>query len=133
MVTWVSNPKIRLTFKRTSDPEEQKAIKEGKVKLFVGLYINDSRLLMGVDYFKHPLYATALAFDIVEEVDLEAALMSLKKSNLRLEVPHCDDHNHQPPYMFGTTQKQVEMKINGSDGADDLCYYYIVPSLYKRR
>ena len=127
MVTWVSNPKIRLTFKPTNDPEEQRLVKEGKVSLFVGLYINDSRLLMGVDYFKHPLYATALAFDIVEEADLEAALMSLKKSNLRQDVPNCSDkHDHQPPYMFGTTQKQVEMKYSDSN------YYYIVPSLYKR-
>ena len=48
MVTWINNPKIKIELKGSKPLQE----------VFVGLYINDSRLTMGVDYYKHPLYAT---------------------------------------------------------------------------
>lgn len=46
--TFINNPKMRLELKGTKPLQE----------IFVGLYINDSRLTMGVDYYRHPLYAT---------------------------------------------------------------------------
>ena len=42
-------------------------------QIFIGLYVKDSRLILGVDYYKDPLYATPLAFDIVTEEELQAA------------------------------------------------------------
>ena len=38
-------------------------------QVFVGLYIKDTRLVLGFDYFKDPLYKTPLAFDIVAAED----------------------------------------------------------------
>lgn len=42
-------------------------------QIFIGLYVKDSRLILGIDYYKEPLYATPLAFDIVTEKELQAA------------------------------------------------------------
>jgi Calpain family cysteine protease len=114
MVTWVSNPKIKMTFE-SDKPAAQ---------VFIGLYINDSRLVMGIDYFKHPLYATALAFDVVTDEELVNATKNLKKADLPKNVPDALTEVLQPPYMFGTTQLEVTLKTNTS--------YYVVPSLWKR-
>lgn len=46
MGTWVSNPKVKLKLKDTNTS------KNGYYDLFIGLYINDSRLSLGFDYFK---------------------------------------------------------------------------------
>ena len=45
MGTWVNNPKIKLSWN-----EKTKA--SGYVEIFVGLYIRDSRLKLGFDFFK---------------------------------------------------------------------------------
>jgi hypothetical protein len=49
-------------------------------QIFVGLYVKDSRLILGIDYYKDPLYATPLAFDIVTEEELQAATKSVSTS-----------------------------------------------------
>ena len=47
MGTWISNPKIKLKLKANEG-----AITPQYRQVFIGLYIRDSRLTMGVDYFK---------------------------------------------------------------------------------
>lgn len=49
-------------------------------QIFVGLYVKDPRLILGIDYYKDPLYATPLAFDIVTEEELQAATKSVSTS-----------------------------------------------------
>ena len=122
MGTWISNPKIKLRL----DPDLNKS---GYAEVFVGLYINDSRLTMGFDYFKDPLYTNPLAFDLVTEKEFEA----MSKDRALIPGSATDQVSGaaaevtpsvQPPYMFGTTQIEIFLKT-GTD-------YYIVPSLYKR-
>ena len=119
MTSWLSNPKLR--FKLNS-------AKPGPVQVFVGLYIKDSRLTMGFDYYKDPLYATPLAFDIVTKSFLDGFEKPLGKEATidkgRVVVGRPDAKPRQAPYNFGTTQ--VEIMLDPSEE------YFIVPSLYKR-
>ena len=39
--------------------------------------MKDSRLVLGVDYYKDPLFATPLAFDIITEDELKQATQSV--------------------------------------------------------
>ena len=73
MGTWFSNPKIQFKIKGPAGK---------KVPVFVGLYIRDSRLTMGFDYFKDPLYATPLGFDIVTKEVFEAMEAADKRKNI---------------------------------------------------
>ncbi|KAJ1399835.1 hypothetical protein B484DRAFT_245813 [Ochromonadaceae sp. CCMP2298] len=71
MGTWVSNPQIKFRLER--DPGSAPDSVEYR-QVFVGLYTKDSRLSMGVEYYKDPLYATPLAFDIVTDVSAKTRL-----------------------------------------------------------
>ena len=44
--------------------------------------MKDSRLILGVDYYKDPLFATPLAFDIVTENELKTATESVSDTIL---------------------------------------------------
>ena len=73
MGSWISNPKVKFAVKG----------KKGEFKrVFVGLYTHDSRLTLGFDYYKDPLYSTPLAFDIITADEFElphgSAPMSLE-------------------------------------------------------
>jgi hypothetical protein len=109
MSSWVNNPKIQLRL--ASNDEEYKQI-------FVGLYINDTRLTLGAEYFKDALYCNPLAFDIVPLSDVE------RIASERSLINEGSRSRKQPPYMFGTTQIEVRLKTNTD--------YVVVPSLYKR-
>eukprot|EP01041_Mallomonas_annulata_P003480 gene3480-6926_t len=129
MTTWLSNPKIKFTVKETR-------------KIFVGLYIKDSRLTLGVDYYKDPMYEVGIGFDIVRQnefdlsfkerversTDTGTAVTDPKATDVAIIGSHpytaISKQSKQPPYMFGTTQ--VETEIPPGE-------YYIVPSLYKRK
>jgi len=73
MGTWFSNPKIKFKIKGEAGK---------KVPVFVGLYIRDSRLTMGFDYFKDPLYATPLGFDIITK----EAFGAMESADKRKEI-----------------------------------------------
>ena len=119
MGSWISNPKIRM--KIDGEKADYKHV-------FVGLYTRDSRLNLGVDYFKDPVYSTPLAFDIVTAEDFE------KSSKDRVFIPFSSKHKPGPgeeaqlvkqsPYNFGNTQIECYLQA----GVD----YYIVPFLHKR-
>lgn len=122
MGTWITNPKFKLRLER--DPA-QPVVEDEYKQVFVGIYIKDSRLTLGFDYYKDPLYATPITFDIVTEKELQDP-----NPKIREIVPNGYRYENkkgsvkQPPYNFGTTQVEVFLKV----GVD----YYIVPSLYKR-
>eukprot|EP01038_Epipyxis_sp_PR26KG_P009214 gene9214-12425_t len=130
MGTWISNPKIKF---RMGDEKKDPTAKAVYRRVFVGLYIKDSRLTMGFDYFKDPLYSTPLAFDIVTDKYLDETnpknrekipngyLTSPIESKLVKDDPN---QASQAPYNFGTTQIEVYLEVGVT--------YYIVPSLYKR-
>lgn len=139
MGSWVSNPKIK--FKLEGEKGTFK-------RVFVGLYTNDSRLTLGFDYYKDPLYATPLAFDVItaEEFELQAG----KRTHIpRSRKPEADEAQlsepcvaekdaksaadkvafegtlaKQAPYNFGSTQVECFLEA----GVE----YYLVPFLYKR-
>jgi hypothetical protein len=127
MGTWTTNPRVKLMITDSSNDNSS-----DHRQVFVGIYIRDSRLLLGADYYKDPLYATPLAFDIVTEEELlsanQANSTNIKYGWLDLSTSSTDGPQpavSQPPYMFGTTQVEVYLKVN--------TVYYIVPSLYKRK
>jgi Ca2+-binding EF-hand superfamily protein len=73
------------------------------------------------------LYATPITFDIVTAEHINTNNPDPKKhAVIPLQQPQRDETKLvlQPPYNFGTTQVEVNLKV----GVD----YYIVPSLYKR-
>eukprot|EP01033_Poteriospumella_lacustris_P005213 gene5213-3723_t len=137
MGTWITNPKFKLRLETnpagsgvgkgaaaaaTSGGQEYRAV-------FVGLYIKDSRLTMGFDYYKDPLYATPLTFDIVSAAELTGSNATQK--NIPKAVRYYPFRGGQgpeacaqPPYNFGATQVEVYLQPNED--------YYIIPSLYKR-
>lgn len=51
MGTWISNPKFRLRVEQTT-ANDSDAKQEERREVFVGLYITDSRLSLGYDYYK---------------------------------------------------------------------------------
>lgn len=118
MGTWITNPKFKLRLEGT----------EGCRQVFVGIYIKDSRLTLGYDYYKDPLYATPLTFDIVTEAELKDPDPKRRECipmGFRSEIAgKWQGQVRQAPYNFGTTQIEVYLQV----GVD----YYIVPSLYKR-
>ena len=111
MDTWMGNPRIRLFIKgQPGDaPDAQKQV-------FVGLYIKDTRLTLGFDYYTDPLYATALAFDIVAEDELMKASKQsgevIKESNIVTTTLKDQKKTlvKQPAYMYGTTQVIVSTR-----------------------
>jgi hypothetical protein len=123
MGTWITNPKFRLRI--DSSPGQENPT---YVEVFIGLYIKDSRLTRGFDYFKDPLYATPLTFDVVTSAELSKASTAPSKivsDAVRfLPINHGSNDCAQPPYNFGATQLELFLKPNVD--------YYIVPSLYKR-
>jgi Ca2+-binding EF-hand superfamily protein len=110
MGTWINNPKIVFKLDAVDGKKFQ--------KVFVGLYIKDSRLTMGFDYYKDDLYSTPLSFDIVTKNEFD------KQAKERSKVPYSKNEGKQPPYNFGSTQIEIELECG--------IEYYIVPSLYKR-
>jgi Ca2+-binding EF-hand superfamily protein len=74
-------------------------------------------------FSQDPLYANAIAFDIVTEKELTTNNPNSKDREIISFQPN-GERVKQPPYNFGTTQIQVNLKV----GVD----YYIVPSLHKR-
>eukprot|EP01040_Poterioochromonas_malhamensis_P005074 gene5074-5439_t len=116
MGTWISNPRFKFRLEPDGRKEEYRSV-------FIGIYIKDSRLCLGFDYFKDPLYATPIAFDIVTEAELNTNKPNAKDREI-IPLQPTGKAVHQPPYNFGTTQVEVELKV----GVD----YYIVPSLYKK-
>jgi Ca2+-binding EF-hand superfamily protein len=93
--------------------------------MFVGLYINDSRLTLGQEYYRDPLYATPLAFDIIprRSFDKDFGLAPGGKGGKGSSVKDLD--SYEAPYNYGTTQKEeIMLKANEE--------YYIIPSLYTR-
>jgi hypothetical protein len=120
MGTWISNPRFKFRLEKEagmSDDEYR--------QVFIGIYIKDARLCLGSEYYKDPLYARRIAFDIVPEEELKKAASGKK---INLSVISCEQPNGklipQPPYNHGTTQVEVFLKV----GVD----YYIVPSLSHR-
>lgn len=121
MGTWITNPKFKFQLPKTP------GISGTELKhVFIGLYIKDSRMTLGYDYFKDPLYATPLTFDIVTSEELKNFDAKSKRTEISKskKVGDGDEKGKQPPYNFGTTQIEVFLET----GID----YYIVPSLYKR-
>ncbi|RYH31540.1 hypothetical protein EON65_02390, partial [archaeon] len=122
MGTWITNPKFKLRLERDAT---KPAVEDEYKQVFVGIYIKDSRLTLGFDYYKDPLYATPITFDIVTEKELQDPNPKIREfvpAGYRYE--NKQGNVKQPPYNFGTTQVEVFLKV----GID----YYIVPSLYKR-
>ena len=138
MSTWFSNPKIR--FNLSSADKTDKSFKQ----VFIGLSIKDTRLSLGVDYYKDPLYATALAFDVITVEKFKELEKSHKKAfdiedipesaviryddNLKVRMDYKDSTTKieakRTSYTFGTTQCELLLKANTE--------YIIVPSLCKR-
>ena len=141
MGSWISNPKVKFAVKG----------KKGEFKrVFVGLYTHDSRLTLGFDYYKDPLYSTPLAFDIItaDEFELphgkrthvprsrkaEANAAELSATCTPEAMAHKAPADEKPtfkdllakqaPYNFGSTQIECHLEA-GTE-------YYIVPFLYKR-
>ena len=110
MSSWVNNPKIPLRL--TGDGRNKYQ------RVFVGLYINDTRITLGAEYYKDALYCNPLAFDIVLVSDLG------KDASERVSIIEASGYRPQPPYMFGTTQIEVDLMVETD--------YVIVPSLFKR-
>lgn len=113
MGTWVSNPKLR--FRLDGQPGTKKEV-------FVGLYINDSRLTMGFDYFKDPLYANPLAFDIVTEADFNKSVKDREMIPGSIRPGKDTSANNtatakelttakQPAYNYGNTQIEVMLEV----------------------
>lgn len=126
MGTWVSNPRIKIRL------EKGKEEKEGEFReVFIGLYIQDTRMTMGGDYYKDPLYANPVAFDLVTEQELELPCEQRNPDKITNAARHISSNGKgegdvaQPPYNFGSTQIEAYLQV-GKD-------YYIVPSLYKQR
>ena len=135
MSTWVGNPKLKLTLAADpSDPDGAQA-----KQIFLGLYINDPRLVMGKEYYKDDLYRTAIGFDIVTENDVSVRVSKPKEGadditadditgsahvGKRLGDPE-SKRTKQPPYMYGSTQVETMLKV-GQD-------YFVVPSLRNRK
>lgn len=135
MGTWITNPKFKFRLEPEADAENASA--GGRfVEVFVGLYIKDSRLTMGFDYYKDPLYATPMTFDIVTAAQLHNATNATEEyipnawrtstpPPASSMAPAADTYRcKQPPYNFGAAQVQCFLQT----GVD----YYIIPSLYKR-
>jgi hypothetical protein len=121
MGTWITNPKFKLRIEAPSESQYK--------PVFVGLYIKDSRLTLGFDYYKDPLYATPLTFDIVTAADLScsnATQKTIPKAVRFFPIPANQKPEPclQPPYNFGAAQVEVFLQPNED--------YYIIPSLYKR-
>jgi hypothetical protein len=128
MGTWLSNPKIKIRL-NSKDKNGNQIGKPGELReLFIGIYIRDSRMTMGFDYYKDPLYATPLAFDVVTEEELKCSDPEKRKTVDRASYPPFrnaqSESVKQPPYNFGTTQVELMLRLDED--------YYIVPSLYKR-
>lgn len=128
MSTWLSNPKFKIRL----NSKGKSGVKIGNSgdlrEVFIGIYIRDSRMTMGFDYFKDPLYATPLAFDVVTEEELKFTDPEKRKTVDRASYPPYRNAESetvkQPPYNFGTTQAELMLRLDED--------YYIVPSLYKR-
>jgi len=123
MGSWISNNKIKFKLDAPAG-----AARGGFHRVFVGLYTTDSRLYLGADYYKDPLYSTPLAFDIVtsEQFDKPAKERTYIAGSSK-DLP--DAANPAKPvlqaaYMYGSTQIECFLQ----DGQD----YYIVPFLSKR-
>ncbi len=124
MGSWISNPKIKFSIK--SAKGEKKGIWK---HVFVGLYTHDSRLVLGKEYYKDPVYSTPLAFDVVTAAEFD------KKPSERLKIPFSSKHLpsesnpaapiHQAPYNYGNTQIECYLQADVD--------YYIIPFLFNRK
>lgn len=110
MDTWFSNPQISFSLSKPAD-------------LFIGLYINDSRLTLGAKFDADPLYKTRMAFDLVRK-DFLAEWKGFKTMKQAVTSRDGTIVTPQPPYFWTTTQLE-KSKLAAGD-------YVIVPSLIDR-
>lgn len=128
MSTWVGNPKLKLKLQPDPTAPDNKCR-----QVFVGLYINDPRLVLGKEYYTDPLYKTALGFDIVTEEDVEERMLKNPPQTLNVNVitgskrvgEEAVESTKQPPYMYGSTQVETMLTVGKE--------YYVVPSLRQRK
>ena len=71
--------------------------KEVHKQVFIGLYVKDSRLVLGVDYYRDPLYSTPLAFDVVSEEELSQATQSV--SDTIVDGTYCTYTNYKNAFF----------------------------------
>jgi hypothetical protein len=128
----VSNPKVRFKLKGSKGTYQ---------RVFVGLYTQDSRLSLGSDYYKDPLYSTPLAFDVItaDEFEVPAAQRKyvprsrkpddtcvVEKGDVEKEKEKTQQPlAKQAPYNFGSTQLECFLEADTE--------YFIVPFLYVYR
>ena len=110
MDTWYSNPQISFSLKKPAD-------------VFIGLYINDSRLTLGAKFDADPLYKTRMAFDMVRK-DFLKEWKGFKTMTHAVSAKDDKIITPQPPYFWTTTQLEKENLPAGD--------YFIVPSLIDR-
>eukprot|EP01035_Chromulina_nebulosa_P022786 gene22786-29502_t len=147
MGTWLTNPKIKFEFTFADKKQYTNMYR----LVFIGLYLKDGRLSMGADFYKDPLYATPLTFDIVTEEELNEFRGSLTKGDRFIrygyrgvygkdksfvpfdesvsqgsETANSNKSNKvkQPPYNFGSSAVELFLDVSQT--------YYLIPSLYKR-
>lgn len=120
MGTWISNPKIKINlnpFDRRIGKEDKSGGRKTR-QVFIGIYIKDSRLTKGGNYYKDPLYVNPVSFDIVTEDKVGLPDFKSREKIMPLNT------TSQPPYNHGAAQIETELEV----GID----YYIVPSLLNR-
>ena len=128
MTTWMSNSKIK--FRLPGDGGKKRR------PVFINLYIGDTRLILGKEYYKAPLYKVGVGFDVVCENEFNLKFKDRQDSDGAVRMQHgwvfeeegAGESNvkvKQPPYMFGTTQLEAMVEVDRD--------YYIVPSIRDRK
>ena len=133
MTTWMSNSKIKFRLPSSSGkPRESK-----RRPIFINLYINDTRLTLGKEYYKDPLYKVGVGFDVVREDEFNLKFKERMDPDKSVRMKYGwifeeegtsgvpDVKVKQPPYMFGTTQLEAMVETDED--------YYIVPSIRNRK
>lgn len=82
-----------------------------RVPVFIGLYTKDSRLVLGADYYKDPLYGTPLAFDVVTEEELKKLDADRSLIPKAFLDPDGARRPTQPAYNFGAAQAEVYLQV----------------------
>ena len=132
MTTWMSNSKIKFSLRSTSG--EDRGNKRRPV--FINLFISDTRLTLGKEYYKDPLYKVGVGFDVVREDEFNLKFKDRQDADGAVRMKYGwvfeeegakqpDVNVKQPPYMFGTTQLEAMVEVDKD--------YYIVPSVRNRK
>jgi len=136
MTTWMSNSKIKFTLPKHTD--ELRASHKCR-RVFINLFIGDTRLTMGKEYYKDPLYKVGVSFDVVCEDEFNDKFKDRQDADgsVRMKYGWVFQEEEgadvgpnpinvkQPPYMFGTTQLEAMVEVDKA--------YYIVPSVRNRK